>query len=40
MEISKEDIVRVKGRGFLINRGTECFSGAWFPPAPCSPPTI
>lgn len=27
MSISKEDITRVKGRGFLLNRGTECFSG-------------
>lgn len=27
MSISKEDIARVKGQGFLINRGTECFSG-------------
>ena len=31
MAISKEDIVRVKGRGFLINRGTECFSGRVVP---------
>ncbi|MBQ4574437.1 MAG: 4Fe-4S binding protein [Clostridia bacterium] len=27
MSISKEDITRVKGRGFLLNRGTEAFSG-------------
>ena len=27
MSISKEDIVKVKGRGFLLNRGTDCFSG-------------
>lgn len=27
MHISKEDLARVKGQGFLINRGTECFSG-------------
>ena len=27
MAITKEDIANVKGRGFLINRGTECFSG-------------
>ena len=27
MAITKEDIAAVKGRGFLINRGTECFSG-------------
>ena len=27
MSITKEDIALVKGRGFLINRGTECFSG-------------
>jgi len=27
MSITKEDITKVKGRGFLINRGTECFSG-------------
>ncbi|MBQ6947161.1 MAG: 4Fe-4S dicluster domain-containing protein, partial [Clostridia bacterium] len=25
--LSKEDIMKVKGRGFLLNRGTECFSG-------------
>ncbi len=27
MSLTKEDITKVKGRGFLINRGTECFSG-------------
>lgn len=27
MSISKEQITEVKGRGFLRNRGTECFSG-------------
>ena len=27
MSISKEDITKVKGKGFLQNRGTECFSG-------------
>ncbi len=27
MSITKEDIMSVKGRGFLLNRGTECFSG-------------
>ena len=27
MSISKENITSVKGRGFLLNRGTECFSG-------------
>ncbi len=27
MSITKDDIASVKGRGFLINRGTECFSG-------------
>ncbi|MBE6941786.1 MAG: (4Fe-4S)-binding protein [Ruminococcaceae bacterium] len=27
MSISKEQITAVKGRGFLQNRGTECFSG-------------
>ena len=27
MSITKEQIMRVKGRGFLQNRGTECFSG-------------
>lgn len=27
MSLKQEDIVRVKGRGFLINRGTENFSG-------------
>ncbi len=27
MSITKEDIAKVKGRGFLQNRGTECFSG-------------
>lgn len=27
MSISKEQIMRVKARGFLQNRGTECFSG-------------
>ena len=35
MAISKEDIVRVKGRGFLINRGTECFSGRVVPAGTC-----
>ncbi len=27
MSITKEQITAVKGRGFLLNRGTECFSG-------------
>ena len=27
MSLTKEDIISVKGRGFLQNRGTECFSG-------------
>ena len=27
MSLSKEQIASVKGRGFLLNRGTECFSG-------------
>ena len=27
MSLSKENIMSVKGRGFLLNRGTECFSG-------------
>ena len=27
MSIKKEDIARVKGMGFLLNRGTEKFSG-------------
>ena len=27
MAITKEQIMSVKGRGFLRNRGTECFSG-------------
>ncbi len=27
MALTKEDITKVKGRGFLLNRGTECFSG-------------
>lgn len=27
MGITKEQITSVKGRGFLLNRGTECFSG-------------
>ena len=31
MAITKEDILSVKGRGFLINRGTECFSGRVVP---------
>lgn len=31
MSITKEDIARVKGRGFLQNRGTECFSGRVVP---------
>ena len=31
MAISKEDIAKVKGRGFLLNRGTECFSGRVVP---------
>lgn len=33
MSISKDDITRVKGRGFLLNRGTECFSGRVVPVA-------
>lgn len=27
MQITKEQIMNVKARGFLLNRGTECFSG-------------
>ena len=27
MELTKEQIAGVKGRGFLLNRGTDCFSG-------------
>ena len=27
MSLTKENIMSVKGRGFLLNRGTECFSG-------------
>jgi len=27
MKLTKEQIAGVKGRGFLLNRGTECFSG-------------
>ena len=27
MSLTKEQITSVKGRGFLLNRGTECFSG-------------
>ena len=27
MSLSKEQITSVKGRGFLLNKGTECFSG-------------
>lgn len=27
MSITKEQIINVKSRGFLLNRGTECFSG-------------
>ncbi len=27
MSLTKEQITDVKGRGFLLNRGTECFSG-------------
>ena len=27
MSITKEDVMSVKGRGFLRNRGTDCFSG-------------
>ena len=27
MSITKDQITSVKGRGFLLNRGTECFSG-------------
>ena len=27
MSVTKEQIMSVKGRGFLLNRGTECFSG-------------
>ena len=27
MSLTKEEITSVKGRGFLLNRGTECFSG-------------
>ena len=31
MAISREEIMQVKGRGFLLNRGTECFSGRVVP---------
>lgn len=31
MSLSKEQIASVKGRGFLLNRGTECFSGRVVP---------
>ena len=31
MSITKENIAEVKGRGFLLNRGTECFSGRVVP---------
>ena len=31
MSITKEDLARVKGKGFLLNRGTECFSGRVVP---------
>ncbi|MBP3917950.1 MAG: 4Fe-4S binding protein [Clostridia bacterium] len=31
MSITKEDIASVKSRGFLLNRGTECFSGRIVP---------
>ena len=27
MAVSPTDIKRVKGEGFLLNRGTQCFSG-------------
>lgn len=27
MSVTKEDVMRLKGRGFLQNRGTDCFSG-------------
>ena len=27
MSLTKENIMSVKARGFLLNRGTECFSG-------------
>ena len=33
MSITKEQIASVKGRGFLLNRGTECFSGRLVAPA-------
>ena len=33
MSLSKEQITSVKGRGFLLNRGTECFSGRLVAPA-------
>ena len=31
MALSKDDITLVKGRGFLLNRGTELFSGRVVP---------
>jgi len=31
MALSKDNITQVKGRGFLLNRGTECFSGRIVP---------
>ena len=33
MSLTKEQIASVKGRGFLLNRGTECFSGRLVAPA-------
>ena len=33
MSLTKEQITSVKGRGFLLNRGTECFSGRLVAPA-------
>ena len=34
---TKEDVARVKGLGFLRNRGTDRFSGRVVPGAECSP---
>ncbi|MBR5869507.1 MAG: 4Fe-4S binding protein [Clostridia bacterium] len=33
MKLTKEQIASVKGRGFLLNRGTDCFSGRLVAPA-------
>ena len=38
MRLTKEQITSVKGRGFLLNRGTECFSGRIVTIAGCLTP--